>query len=136
MADSDAKSISPPEQFRLRLQVETLLLVWVRTALSLMGFGFVTARFGLFLRQIASVGEVHVIDHPRLALANTAAGTVLIVLGVLVLIVAIVGHRRTMDRLARGELPTSGRWSLGVILSAMLAAIGTGMAVYLTILEF
>ena len=135
MADSDSTGISPSEQFRLRLQVETLLLVWVRTALALMGFGFVTARFGLFLRQIASVGEVRVDDHPRLALANTAAGTVMIVLGVVVLLVSLVGHARAIDRLRRGELPTAGRWSLGIVLSACLAAIGTGMAIYLTILE-
>ena len=136
MPESDTKTnVSSAESFRLRIQVETLLLVWVRTSLSLMAFGFVTARFGLFPRQIASVGEVRVVDHPRLALANTLAGTVMIVLGVVMLLVSIVGHLRTVDRLQRGEMPTAGRWSLGVVLSACLAVVGTGMAIYLTFLE-
>ena len=39
------------EEFKLRLQIETSLLVWLWTSLALIGFGFVLARFGLFLRE-------------------------------------------------------------------------------------
>jgi hypothetical protein len=45
------------------------------TGLGLMGFGFVVARFGLFLREIAQVGEMKVGVHPGLAAVNTFAGT-------------------------------------------------------------
>jgi putative membrane protein len=38
---------------REHLANERTLLAWVRTALALMGLGFVVARFGLFLRQLA-----------------------------------------------------------------------------------
>jgi hypothetical protein len=31
------------------------LLAWIRTGLALMGFGFVFARFGLFLRDLAAM---------------------------------------------------------------------------------
>ena len=59
MAESGGKTTNiSSEEFKLRIQIETMILTWVRTALSLMAFGFVTARFGLFLRQIASVGEL------------------------------------------------------------------------------
>ncbi len=34
---------------------ERTLLAWVRTGLAMMGFGFVVARFGLFLRELALV---------------------------------------------------------------------------------
>jgi putative membrane protein len=34
------------------LSAERTLLAWIRTGLALMGFGFVVARFGLFLQQI------------------------------------------------------------------------------------
>jgi uncharacterized membrane protein YidH (DUF202 family) len=33
------------------LAVERTLLAWIRTGLALMGFGFVVARFGLFLQE-------------------------------------------------------------------------------------
>ena len=34
------------------LAAERTMLAWIRTGLALMGFGFVVARFGLFLQQI------------------------------------------------------------------------------------
>jgi putative membrane protein len=34
------------------LATERTLLAWIRTGLALMGFGFVVARFGLFLQQL------------------------------------------------------------------------------------
>ena len=41
----------PPEDPRVRFAAERTLLAWLRTGLALMGFGFVVARFGLFLRE-------------------------------------------------------------------------------------
>ena len=43
------------EDPRVRFAIERTLLAWVRTGLALMGFGFVVARFGLFLREIEAV---------------------------------------------------------------------------------
>jgi len=123
------------EIIRMRLQLETALLGWVRTSLALMGFGFVLARFGFFLREIANVGQVQLNSHPRLALMNSFAGTALILLGVVMLLIALFSHRNTVIRLERGDLGVPGRWSLGMVLCLILAALGMGMAVYLGALE-
>jgi len=48
----------PPEDPRVRVAAERTLLAWMRTGMALMGFGFVVARFGLFLREIAAAGNV------------------------------------------------------------------------------
>ena len=37
------------------LAAERTFLAWIRTGLALMGFGFVVARFGLFLQEIQVV---------------------------------------------------------------------------------
>jgi putative membrane protein len=42
-----------PTRAREHLANERTLLAWVRTAIAFIGLGFVIARFGLFLRQLA-----------------------------------------------------------------------------------
>ena len=39
------------------LAAERTFLAWIRTGLALMGFGFVVARFGLFLRMLQAVAS-------------------------------------------------------------------------------
>ena len=106
---------------------------WVRTSLSLMGFGFVIARFGLFLREIALANQITVHPHPWLTSVNTVTGTGLIVLGMVVLLIAVRNHQNTVDRLHRGDLVLPSRWSLSVIVSLLLAALGMGLAIYLSL---
>jgi putative membrane protein len=127
------------EGYRLRAQAETNLLNWIRTSLALMGFGFVIARFGLFLRELAQVAQgdhapIH--QHPQLAVLNSIAGTVLILLGVVVLLAAVRLHQGFLAALDRGELRMPSRWSLAVVLSLVLAALGVAIAVYLTVVQF
>ncbi len=121
------------EEYRMLLQLETSLLGWLRTSLSLMGFGFVIARFGLFLREIARANQVAVRPHPWLTEVNTFTGTGLIVLGIVVLLIAVRNHQQTVERLHRGELVLPSRWSLSVIVSLLLAALGMGLAIYLAL---
>jgi putative membrane protein len=123
------------EEFRLLLQLETSLLAWLRTSLGLLGFGFVIARFGLFLREIARVGEAVIHPRPLLTAVNTFAGTALMVLGVVVLLLAVLNHQRGVGLVLRDELPLPSRWSLGVVVSLILAALGMAMALYITAVE-
>src|SRR5258708_15483926 len=43
---------------RIYFAAERTFLAWIRTGLALMGFGFVVARFGLFLRESAAASHV------------------------------------------------------------------------------
>jgi putative membrane protein len=121
------------EEYRMFLQLEISLLVWLRTSLGLMGFGFVIARFGLFLREIAQSNQLDVHPHPWLTQANTLTGTCLIVLGIVVLLIAVWNHQQIVDRLHRGDVVLPSRWSLSAIVSLLLAALGMGLAIYLAL---
>jgi putative membrane protein len=121
------------EEFRLLLQLETSLLMWLRTSLALMAFGFVIARFGLFLREIAQAHQLAVEPPHWLVGVNSGLGTGLILLGVIVLLLAVVNHRRAVERMRRGEFALPSSWSLSVILCVILAGVGMGMALYLAV---
>lgn len=113
---------------RVYLAAERTFLAWIRTGLALMGFGFVVARFGLFLRELASL---RVASSAELSGLSVPIGTALIVTGVMVNILAAINHVRSIKKLNAG-LPIVGRPSaLGLVVALVLAAAGLAMAIYL-----
>jgi len=61
------------------LAAEQTFLGWIRTGLAFMGFGFVVARFGLFLQQLALVEPALKIGHHGISIWF---GTVMMLMGV------------------------------------------------------
>jgi putative membrane protein len=116
------------EDPRVRFAAERTLLAWIRTGLALMGFGFVVARFGLFLREIAVARQATPTHSPGW---SRGTGTALVVLGVAVTLLAAAEHRRILRRLDHGEDYVAPRWSLGLVVSVLLAVLGAAMVAYL-----
>ena len=110
------------------LAAERTFLAWVRTALALMGFGFVVARFGLFLRELQ-------IAQPSQPASGSGFslwfGTVLIVLGTIVSVSSPWRYVRQIQDLNHGGtgLRHPSRSAIGVAL--VLAFLGAAMAVSL-----
>jgi putative membrane protein len=130
--DDALSSNKPDEDPRVRLAAERTLLAWIRTGLALMGFGFVVARFGLFLRELAALHD-NVPNHHSTG-ASLWIGIVLVTLGVGVLLVSAYEHHSALRRLERGEPLRPPAWSLGVLLATVLAVVGAAMVAYLALL--
>jgi inner membrane protein YidH len=110
------------------LAAERTLLAWIRTGIAMMGFGFVVARFGLFLEQLQIVRGAPSPQHFGLSLWF---GTALLALGVAVNIIAGTHHLRLVRGLERGESPRSHPATLAVATAFLLGLVGIAMATYL-----
>jgi len=114
------------------MAAERTLLAWMRTGLALMGFGFVVARFGLFLREIAAMG--HVTVQQQTTGWSLWIGTGLIALGVAISLLASWEYFRFVQLARHGRSYTPRTVVLAVVVSVILALLGTVMAVYLILL--
>jgi len=92
---------------RVYFAAERTLLAWIRTGLTVMAFGFLVARFGLFLRLVsAQLGaEAHA---PRLAPLSSTIGVLLVLAGTASILLATASTRVPPDA-PRGGPPRGAR---------------------------
>jgi uncharacterized protein (DUF302 family)/uncharacterized membrane protein YidH (DUF202 family) len=110
------------------LAAERTLLAWIRTGLALMGFGFVVARFGLFLQQLQFAQRVSPAQPYGLSLWF---GTALIAAGVAVNLFSGWHHLRLVRFLDLGLATRPHNTTLAIATALFLAMVGVGMAIYL-----
>ena len=110
------------------LAAERTLLAWIRTGLALMGFGFVVARFGLFLQQIQVLRHDSTVQPYGL---SVWFGTALIVAGIAVHVFSGWRHVQLVKRMNRGQVEHYHSTTLAIATSVFLALVGLGMAIYL-----
>jgi putative membrane protein len=111
---------------RIYFAAERTLLAWLRTGLTVIGLGFLVARFGLFLRLVRQpAGDVSA------TLPSTAIGVGLVLLGAVVIAASAWQHMRFCRGLAALQRPARYWLSFGVWVSALVAGSGAALAVYL-----
>jgi putative membrane protein len=126
---------------RVYFAAERTMLAWVRTGIALMGFGFVVARFGLFLREIAlqgaggGGGASTGVENGTQSGLSLWVGTSLVVLGVWVNLAAAVRHFRFRRQFERGEPFVTPKGLMLMILSVLLAVLGIVMTTYLVVID-
>lgn len=110
---------------RVLFAAERTLLAWQRTAIALMGFGFVVERFGLFLRMMNNQPL-----SPSQRGFSLWLGIGLLVMGAGVCIVSALQHRAVLRSLGEREIPR-GYWTgLGIWLNLLLALIALALAIH------
>lgn len=124
------------DEQRTFLAGERTLLAWVRTSLALMGFGFLVAKFGLFLREVVELRAAQTTQSAIQSL-NTSwslwIGVALVALGVLVNLFAVREHLRFIKQFAGTELAARRRFVPLVWMLLMLATVGIVLAAYLVL---
>jgi putative membrane protein len=110
---------------RVLFAAERTLLAWSRTALTLMGFGFLIERFGLFLHLLG--------QQPSGAARGFSfwVGLVFIALGMAAAFFANLQYRRILRTLQPAEIPPGYFVNFGVATNLVLIVLGVVLIAYL-----
>ena len=120
--------VQPEVDSRIYMAAERTFLAWIRTGIALMGFGFVVARFGLFLKELTLAGAHQQSTSPSFSLP---LGIGLIGFGIVVNIVSVVRHRRYIAAIDRNQFRTAFGSTFAIWVALLLALCGMAMTIYL-----
>ncbi len=113
---------------RIYMAAERTFLAWIRTGIALMGFGFVVARFGLFLRELTLAGT----HQPSASTGfSLPIGIGLIAFGIVVNLVSVVRHRRYIAAIDRNDFRSAFGSTFAIWVALLLALSGLAMTMYL-----
>jgi putative membrane protein len=103
------------------------MLAWIRTGIALMAFGFAIARFGLFLREVAQVGQVR--PHGQ-GLGSPWFGVALVVLGLVTNVAATLRYAQLRRAIQQGH-PADPSPLAVYILGTASSLVAVAMAIIL-----
>lgn len=111
---------------RVLFAAERTLLAWSRTSLTLMGFGFVIERFGLFTHVFLPEKEGQVSQ-----IVSFWVGIAFVLLGAYASGAATLQYRRVVRSLRPVEIPDGYNTHGAEITSLAIAALAVVLSVYL-----
>ena len=111
---------------RVFFAAERTLLAWNRTGLTIMAFGFVVERFGLFLQLLSPEEQMALPRGPSFWL-----GIAFILLGAAAPALAALQFRNVLGTLQPVEIPQGYRVNAGVFTNVLVAVLGAALCLYL-----
>ncbi|WP_341677336.1 DUF202 domain-containing protein [Niveibacterium sp. SC-1] len=116
---------------RVFFAAERTLLAWLRTGLTLMGFGFVIARFGLFLRLMSLQ-----VAAPSHGPWSAVLGVAMVLVGAGVILLSSRQHGRYIATLAASDLPPRYARGFAIGTCLIVGLLGLVLAAYLGLTSF
>jgi len=120
------KTGSETTRAREHLANERTLLAWIRTAIALMGLGFVVARFGLFLRELSAIGG-HTLQSG--SSYSGPIGIVLVAAGLVAVAISTVRFFQARDQIEKGRFVPEAFAEVAIVAITLLA--GAALIAYL-----
>lgn len=118
---------------RVFFAAERTLLAWQRTAIALIGLGFVVERFGLFMRMVT--GAQTEVLAPVHGHASLVFGVLFLIVGAAVALLSTWQYLRFLRELSHPEIPR-GHWTWpGPLINIVLAIAALSMAIWFVLAE-
>jgi putative membrane protein len=126
----DQRAAGMIERYSDHAANERTFLAWVRTAIAIMAFGFLVAKFDLFLRLQGAMQAERLVPG-RSGFVGDVAGLLLFVLGAVMMVLAVVRFRLTTRDIDAAEMRPGPGERLDLVLVALLVLLGVALFVYL-----
>jgi putative membrane protein len=113
---------------RVLFAAERTLLAWNRTSISLMAFGFVVERFGLFIQLVAR-------DETRVVQRHISffVGLLFILLAAFTALYSIWQFNKFLKTLKPKEIPTGYKLQVGMVVNGLIGFLSIVLALYLVL---
>lgn len=118
--------MTQPGDPRVLFAAERTLLAWNRTGISLMTFGFVVERFGLFL-EIIGREEVKIFQRH----ISFFVGISFILLASFISVFSVWQYRLAVKQIPPKDIPAGHQSSVGMIVNGLIALLGVVLSIYL-----
>ncbi|MEZ5541956.1 MAG: DUF202 domain-containing protein [Pseudomonadota bacterium] len=111
---------------RVLFAAERTLLAWNRTSVSLMAFGFLVERFGLFL---VILGHEDIRQFQRHF--SFFVGVAFVLLAAVIALFSSWQHRKVLQTLRPAEIPAGYQLRVGMIVNLLVGVLGIVLGIYL-----